>query len=817
MYSKNIIYFNKAFDKIEIKNLINWFLINYGNIKTTKLLDKIKKFGLIHATNAGISIGLNDLIIPPSKKNLVEISNKNLNKINKKFKNGKINLITYLIKEKRTWDNMNENLKIESIKNLKQNDLLNSLYTMTLSGARGNINQVKQLISMRGLISDSQGNLLNLPIKTNFKEGLNIVEYFISCYGARKGIIDTSLKTANAGYLTRRLIFASQNTIIRKTNCFTKYKKKIKIKYETKQEFKLLKEELIGRINVKTIKEKDNNKIIISYGQDICYTFKKILNHNINIYIRTPLNCILTTGICQMCYGWNLATGKIVELGETIGTIAAQSIGEPGTQLTMRTFHLGGIFTSKIKESILSPFTGKIWYDLNKNGKKTYNKFNEKIFLTSKEKKITIYENNINKSIYYLPPNSYIFVRPGEKVFKAQIIAETFDKQKKKENTKFNEVKKIKSNISGKKYINKKNKKFNNLYWILNANFITFNKFYHKLTDKLNFKKKSYTISKNMQDKNKKSKKNLQLKISIKNILNNMEKKKSKTNKKFIFINEILNKNKTIILNKPKKEKIINNKWKIGKFILKDEITNKNRNLYPSQIIQEKKDTSVLKKVTPYRLNDKILDKNPYIMKKNALLYKAVTKKEKNKDIIQGLVEIEKLFEAKKSFIIDKTKNLHEILKDLFVNYNKKYNNSTSTRKSIEIIQKYILEEIQSIYKEQGINISNKHIEIIIKQMTSKVIIKNAGNSPFIVGEICNINSIDNLNKNYEHKIIYEPILLGITKSSLYTQSFISQITFQESIKSLIKAAIENKIDWLYGLKENLILGNLIPIGTGFK
>lgn len=270
METKNYIYFNKTFDKNEIKNLINWFITNYGNIRTKKLLDELKELGFKYATEAGISLGIEDLKIPKTKNILFENTDRILKINERKFKKGKLNSISNLEKITQSWNTTNELLKDEVIKNFKQTDLLNPLYMMTLSGARGNISQIRQLVGMRGLMADSQGEIINLPIKSNFKEGLNIIEYFISCYGARKGLIDTALKTANSGYLTRRLVYVSQGQVIKKPDCFTKRNNLITTTKISKKEYKALKENLLGRVIAKEIREIGTSKILASYGQDIC-------------------------------------------------------------------------------------------------------------------------------------------------------------------------------------------------------------------------------------------------------------------------------------------------------------------------------------------------------------------------------------------------------------------------------------------------------------------------------------------------------------------------------------------------------------------
>lgn len=262
--------FNRTFDKSELSILIGWFVMNFGSLRTKPLLDELKNFSLTYATLSGVSLGLEDLQIPPSKVDMVKNADNILKGILRRCRNSKLYFAEILERENEIWSITSENLKNEVLNNLRKIDLLNPLYVMTISGARGNLSQVKQLVGMRGWMSDTQGNLINLPIKSNFKEGLNIVEYFISCYGARKGLIDTALKTANAGYLTRRLVYAAQGIVIKKSDCLTPLKTIVIIKEKEKQDYKALRSKLLGRIIVGTIKCENSDKILFSSGQDIC-------------------------------------------------------------------------------------------------------------------------------------------------------------------------------------------------------------------------------------------------------------------------------------------------------------------------------------------------------------------------------------------------------------------------------------------------------------------------------------------------------------------------------------------------------------------
>lgn len=265
----NILKINRTFGKNEIRDLLEWFLKNYGSVRTKTLVDNLKSVGFNYMTVAGLSLGIEDLKIPLLKKNLFFNADKELYQFNIRFQNAQLNSLNYTGKLVKVWNTTNDILKNEILINFRQTNLLNPLYMMTLSGARGNISQIKQLAGMRGLMSDSQGEILTLPIKNNFKEGLNTVEYFISCYGARKGIVDTALKTANAGYLTRRLVFVSQNQFIKQPDCNTRLSNLILFKIKTKKQYLLTKNKLLGRVVAKEVLNSQGN-LVASKGQDIC-------------------------------------------------------------------------------------------------------------------------------------------------------------------------------------------------------------------------------------------------------------------------------------------------------------------------------------------------------------------------------------------------------------------------------------------------------------------------------------------------------------------------------------------------------------------
>jgi DNA-directed RNA polymerase beta' subunit len=739
---------NRTFDKNEVKKFITWFLNNYGTLRTIKLLDKLKTIGFENSSYSGISLGIEDLKIPKIKEKLIKNTEKKLRKNEERFKKGDINIIEKVDSITKSWNITNELLKKEVIINFRQTDLVNPLYIMTFSGARGNISQIRQVVGMRGLMSDSQGEIINLPIKSNFKEGLRTTEYFISCYGARKGLVDTALKTANAGYLTRRLIYVAQNQIIRQPNCKTNQGILIHIEKKSKSFYKMTKENLIGRVLSKEIRNPENNKVLASTGQDICnYLVKKILKFK-KIYIRSVLSCKINYGSCQLCYGWNLGNGRMSELGETVGILAAQSIGEPGTQLTMRTFHTGGVFSGESAETITAPHEGIIKYNTKNGGRKIRTKYAEEAFFTLKEKLLTIYKDRKIKSTIKIPKFSLIFEKPGRKLSIKQVIGEISNFNTINNSIKeYKEIKEIKTEISGQIYFDKIMKlKGRNIekgiIWILSGNIISNNIFLKNI--KITKKTYSY-ISNNI-------KKNLKYKIfnfnknTIKLKDKNVEKLKQfnctaelKENSTQYIINKKNKEQKQLLTRKIKTEKSIkkvHENYRVGEFINKGKkLENKILNKYSHQIIEKAKDTIKIRKTNPYLAskNSELNIENNFLIKKNNSLFTNFYKQQKTEDIVQGLPKVEELLEAKKPSDINIIENSpHEKLTKEFKFFKNRYSNKTAVKKSTERAQKSLIKKIQFVYTSQGVNISDKHMEIIVKQMTSKVIVEKQGDSKLI-------------------------------------------------------------------------------------
>nr|YP_009244769.1 RNA polymerase beta'' subunit [Pyropia pulchra]AMK97011.1 RNA polymerase beta'' subunit [Pyropia pulchra] len=419
---------NKVIDKNELKNLIVWAFRNYGIARAANMADKLKDLGFHYATQAGISLSLEDLRIPPSKKSLLLGTIEEIKVTENKYRRGEITAVERFQKVIDTWNNASESLKQEVIKYFKETDPLNAVYMMAFSGARGNISQVRQLVGMRGLMADPQGQIIDLPISSNFREGLTVTDYFISSYGARKGLVDTALRTADSGYLTRRLVDVSQDVIIREVDCRTNKGIILEDLVDTQKILINLEQALSGRVLAENVFHPETNVLIAHTKQDISPKLaKEITQSGIKkkVLVRSPVTCNSRSSVCQYCYGWNLAHGRLVDLGEAVGIIAAQSIGEPGTQLTMRTFHTGGVFTGELAEQIYAPLDGQLTGLDTESYTDVRTRHGEQALITKNSTQITIRSRKNQKSIINLSKGTTLLVGDGILVSKDQVIAES--------------------------------------------------------------------------------------------------------------------------------------------------------------------------------------------------------------------------------------------------------------------------------------------------------------------------------------------------------------------------------------------------------
>jgi DNA-directed RNA polymerase subunit beta' len=357
-------YNNRMVDKGQLKKLISWSYRHYGSARTAQVADQLKDLGFKFATRAGVSISIDDLKVPIEKKAMLEEAEETIRKTETRYTKGEITEVERFQKVIDTWNATSEALKDQVVVNFRENYPLNSVYMMAFSGARGNLSQVRQLVGMRGLMANPQGEIIDLPIKTNFREGLTVTEYIISSYGARKGLVDTALRTADSGYLTRRLVDVAQDVIVREKDCGTTRGVHVHPMKDGDKVLIPIGNRLFGRILAAPVHHPKTKELLGERNDQLDENLvKKISDAGLQeVFVRSPLTCEATRSICQSCYGWSLAYVKMVDLGEAVGIIAAQSIGEPGTQLTMRTFHTGGVFTGEVEVQLKAKVEGIIRY-----------------------------------------------------------------------------------------------------------------------------------------------------------------------------------------------------------------------------------------------------------------------------------------------------------------------------------------------------------------------------------------------------------------------------------------------------------------------
>ncbi|MEM7578642.1 MAG: DNA-directed RNA polymerase subunit beta' [Cyanobacteria bacterium P01_A01_bin.80] len=427
--NEKMIFRNRVVDKKQLKKLIAWGFTHYGTARTAVMADKLKELGFRYATKAGVSISVDDLMVPPSKRSLLDAAEEEIQATEKRYQRGEITEVERFQKVIDTWNGTSEALKDEVVSHFKSNNPLNSVYMMAFSGARGNISQVRQLVGMRGLMADPQGEIIDLPIKTNFREGLTVTEYIISSYGARKGLVDTALRTADSGYLTRRLVDVSQDVIIRETDCGTSRGIPVVAMMEGNKTLIPISSRLLGRAVNEDVVHPETGEIIATRNTPITEELAdEIEAAGIKkVEVRSPLTCEAARSVCQHCYGWSLAHAKMVDLGEAVGIIAAQSIGEPGTQLTMRTFHTGGVFTGEVAQQVRAKADGTVRFKGKFRTRPYRTRHGEDALFVETNGTLTLEPTGSPKSAGMeigVTKGSTLYVNNGSKIKQGQLLAE---------------------------------------------------------------------------------------------------------------------------------------------------------------------------------------------------------------------------------------------------------------------------------------------------------------------------------------------------------------------------------------------------------
>lgn len=770
---------NRVLSKKVVSNLLHTCYLSFGTKATVIFADQLMYLGFKNAALAAISICVDDLAVPEAKGKIIAQAENEMLAIERQYASGLVTQGERYNKAIDIWSRTNdkvarammEKLSVEMVKDksgkeVKQSSF-NSIYMMADSGARGSAAQMRQLAGMRGLMAKPDGTIMETPITANFREGLNVAQYFISTHGARKGLADTALKTANSGYLTRRLVDVAQDVVIREQDCGTHEYLLMEQLLEGGEVIESLYERILGRVTAEEVVDPVSGAVLLERNTLIDESCIKLLEqYNIDqIKVRSPITCEARYGICAQCYGRDLARGHLVNLGEAVGVIAAQSIGEPGTQLTMRTFHIGGAAsraTTVNNVQVKSAGTIKLH-----NVKTIASGKNKWVAVSRVGELIVVDNNNRDRERYKLPYGAILSVAEGTKVEAGQVVAQ-WDPH----------VHPIITEVAGKvKFVD-----------------LVEGSSMRRQTDEL---------------------------TGLTTIVITPVTQRSSTGQELKpMIKLVTDKGKDLIL--PGTNMPAHYFLPIGATLQIEDGAQLTAGDVVARLPQEGTKTRDITGGLP-RVADLFEARKP---KEPALLAE-----------ISGVVSFGKETKGKRRLIISGENNLeHEELIHKWRNVGvfegehvhqgevisdgERDPHDILRLLGVEALANYIVDEVQEVYRLQGVKINDKHIEVILRQMLRKVEITAPNDSKFLKGEQVDKSVIleenDRVAAQNGVPASHKPMLLGITKASLITGSFLSAASFQETTRVLTEASISGKVDHLRGLKENVIVGRLIPAGTGF-
>ncbi|AMK12274.1 DNA-directed RNA polymerase subunit beta' [Pseudodesulfovibrio indicus] len=764
---------NCVLNKKNIAALVTGAYRLAGTKATVILCDRIKDLGYEYATRAGVTIGVKDLKIPDKKAKMLETANAEVDEIENQFQDGIITRTEKYNKVVDVWTKVTNDISNEMMQemstdvlvdpktgNTEVNSSFNPIYMMATSGARGNQDQMRQLAGMRGLMAKPSGEIIETPITASFREGLSVLQYFISTHGARKGLADTALKTANSGYLTRRLVDVVQDVTVSELDCgtvdgleLTHYIKGGEIKQR-------LAERVLGRVTMFDTYDEETGKLVIPSNTMIDAAYAKKLDESgVNsIVIRSGLTCKSKQGVCAMCYGRDLARGHLVNVGETVGIIAAQSIGEPGTQLTMRTFHIGGTASKEIESSsIESQHNGRV---ITSRMRTVVNSDGHKMVLGKSCQVGIVDEQGREREKYVLPSGARLLVDEGQEVKKGAALAE-WDPYMEPFIVDVSGVIKFKDIIEGKTVQEDRTSKAS--FTIME--YRTTN--YRPAVTLLGEGGKPVHRPGTDIDAN--------FAMPVGAILMVKDGDTVRAGDVIARKPRESSKTKDIVGGLPRVAELFE--------------------------VRKPKDLGVVSSI------DGIVTFGPETKGKRKVIVTPETGDAQEFLIPKGkhITVQESDFVEAGDLLTEGSPELHDILRI----------------KGEKHLARYLVEEIQDVYRFQGVNINDKHIEIIVRQMLKKVSILNPGSTSFLIGE--QVDKMRFMEENSKvvaeggEPAVAETLVLGITQASLSTDSFISAASFQETTKVLTEASLKGKSDYLRGLKENVIVGRLVPAGTGFR
>ena len=772
---------NKVMTKKEVTRLIDTVYRQTGHRETVTFLDKIKDIGFQYATRAGVSICIDNMHIPTKKEDLIGKAQREVNEIERQYAEGLITNGERYNKVIDIWAHVTEQVANEMMKELGAGgdpakvESFNPIFMMADSGARGSSQQIRQLGGMRGLMAKPSGEIIETPITANFREGLTVLQYFISTHGARKGLADTALKTANSGYLTRRLVDIAQDVIINEIDCGTTDGIIVSALVEGGEIIQPIEERVLGRLAAEDIRDPVTGEIIVSFNEEIDEErTKSIVEAGVDrVKIRSVLTCQSRRGVCQSCYGRDLARGRLVEKGEPVGVIAAQSIGEPGTQLTMRTFHIGGTASKVVEQTVLEAkhaghlkfmsFDAKKNADVHNSGIAVRNKEGEWVVMNRNAKIAIVDDNGREREKYPVVYGAKIKIKDGDRVELGQRLVE-WDPYSLT----------ILTEVGGK---------------------VAYGDIVEGVTMKEEFDEVTGLSRKVIIEH---SGATLRPRVSIKD-------EGGKTAK-------------------------VGSTATVARYLLPvgaHIFVEKGATVYPGDVLAKiPRETTKTKDITGG-------------LPRVAELFEARKPKEQAViSEIDGEVSYGGFVKGQRKVLVD---NKMGDVKEYFIPKGKHVNvhegdwvrageplmdGSANPHDILDVLgpnelQKYLVDEVQDVYRLQGVSINDKHIEIIVRQMLRKVRIEDPGDTTFLPGSQVSKMVFEEENDRVLAKdgkpALGKPVLLGITKAALTTDSFISAASFQETTRVLTEAAINGREDNLRGLKENVIVGRLIPAGTGFE
>ncbi|MDR0323399.1 MAG: DNA-directed RNA polymerase subunit beta' [Treponema sp.] len=806
---KNIPFINYELKDKELRALIEYVFKEKGSWITVQMLDAIKSTGYRYSTIFGATIGVDDIVVPKEKPDMIDKANKEVDSIQKQWRQGHITQEERYNRVVEIWTKTNEDLTNLTMKTLESDrDGFNSIYMMANSGARGSRNQIRQLAGMRGLMAKPSGEINELPIRSNFKEGLSVIEFFISTNGARKGLTDTALKTAEAGYLTRRLVDIAQDIVVNEDDCGTINGITYSAIKSGEDIIEPLKDRIIGRFTLERVKHPITGELIIDVNEEI--TEEIAVEIDVagveTVRIRTVLTCEAKYGVCRKCYGRNLATNRTVDIGEAVGTIAAQSIGQPGTQLTMRTFHIGGVATKVSEESRIT-----LKYPVYiKDIKGTFVKLDNGHLLFTRRGQATI--NKVMRQ-YKIESGDKLLITDGKRINRGDAII----KRKGEEITS--------PEIALALIL--KNKEGEWLYLIGQDQKI-------EVRNGSDFEVQEGTV------------------VEADRTIATFDP----------FSDPIIAeasgtvKYEDIILGSTLKEEIDEDTGNVEKRITEFQHESKQPRIY----LVDDNDNEIASYLLPGGAYIQVEEGEK--IRAGRTIAKTLKESAKAMDITSGLPRVSELFEARKPKTpailakVSGTVSFQGIVKGkrkiaVVDAFGREETHLIPINKRLLVrdgdtidageplcmgafnphdvlyimgeskLQHYLMDEIQQVYRLQGVSINDKHIGVIIRQMMRKVEIRKVGDTKFIYGQ-----SVDKYSFHEENArviaeggqpAIAQPMFQGMTKAALNIESFLSAASFQETTRVLTNAAIAGKTDYLRGLKENIIIGHPIPAGTGMK